>query len=149
MLAHKAEDEALALASILAGEGAPPWGGPIPAIVYTEPELAWAGQTEDELKARGITYEKGQFPFAANGRALASGADEGWVKLLSSPKDRRLLGAVIVGRGASELISVPVLVMGMGGCADDIALTVHGHPTMSEITREAALSLTGRPLHRI
>ena len=148
MLAHKAEEEALALAAILAGEAKPPWGGPVPAIVYTEPELAWAGESEESLKAAGRKYIKGQFPFAANGRALASGSADGFVKLLSSPDDSRLLGAVIVGRGASELISEAVTVMAMGGCADDIALTVHGHPTQSEAVREAALALSGRPLHR-
>ena len=116
--------------------------------MYTEPELAWAGETEDSLKEKGIPYEKGQFPFAAAGRALAAGADEGFVKLLSSPNDRRLLGAVIVGKGASELIAEPIGVMAMGGSAEDIALTIHGHPTLSEATKEAALGLLGRPLHR-
>lgn len=148
MLAHKADEDALALASIFAGDGHPPWCGPIPGIVYTEPELAWAGQSEEELKAQNMKYEKGLFSYAANARALASGMKDGFVKLLSSPKDGRLLGAVIVGHRASELIAEPVSVMAMGGCAGDIALTIHGHPTLSEITREAAMSLTGRPLHR-
>ena len=148
MLAHKAEDEALALAALFAGEAHPPWGGPIPGIVYTEPELAWAGETEDGLKASGSPYEKGHFPFAANARALAAEAGDGFVKLLSSPGDGKLLGAVIVGHGASELIAEAISVMAMGGSAEDIALTVHGHPTLSEITKEAALTLIGRPLHR-
>ena len=148
MLAHKAEEEALSLAAIFAGEAHPPWGGPIPGIVYTEPELAWAGETEDSLKASGTPYEKGQFPFAANARALAANVGEGFVKLLSSSGDGKLLGAVIVGHGASELIAEALSVMAMGGCAEDIALTVHGHPTLSEVTKEAALSLIGRPLHR-
>ncbi len=148
MLAHKAEEEALSLAAIFAGEAHPPWGGPIPGIVYTEPELAWAGETEDSLKASGTPYEKGQFPFAANARALAANVGEGFVKLMSSPGDGKLLGAVIVGHGASELIAEAISVMAMGGCAEDIALTVHGHPTLSEVTKEAALSLIGRPLHR-
>ncbi len=148
MLAHKAEEDALVLAALFAGEAHPPWGGPIPGIVYTEPELAWAGETEDSLKASGMAYEKGHFPYAANARALAAEAGEGFVKLLSSPGDGKLLGAVMVGKGASELISEAVGVMAMGGCAEDIALTVHGHPTLSEITKEAALALIGRPLHR-
>jgi len=148
MLAHKAEEEALVLSALLAGEAPPPWGGPIPGIVYTDPEMAWAGAREDELKAAGTEYEKGHFPFAANGRALASGGAEGFVKLLSSPGDRRLLGAVIVGSRASELIAEAVGVMAMGGSAEDIALTVHGHPTLSEAVREAALGLVGRPLNR-
>lgn len=148
MLAHKAEEEGLALAALLAGEAHPPWGGPIPGIVYTEPELAWAGETEESLQNKGIAYEKGQFPFAANSRAIASGRIDGFVKLLSSPGDGKLLGAVMLGSGASELIAEAVSVMGMGGSAEDIALTVHGHPTLSETTKEAALSLLGRPLHR-
>lgn len=148
MLAHKAEDEALSLAAILAGAPPLPWGGPIPGIIYTEPELAWAGETEDSLKASGTPFQKGYFPYAANARALAAEASEGFVKLLSSPGDTRLLGAVMVGKGSSELISEAVSIMAMGGCAGDIALTVHAHPSLSEITKEAALDLIGRPLHR-
>lgn len=148
MLAHKAEEDAMILAAHLAGEARPPWGGPVPGIVYTEPEAAWAGESEDSLKAAGKGFVKGVFPFAANGRALASDAAEGFVKLLSTPGDGRLLGASIVGRGASELIMQAVSVMAMGGSAEDIALTVHGHPTLSEAAREAALALIGRPLHR-
>lgn len=148
MLAHKAEEEALALAALFAGEAHPPWGGPVPGIVYTEPELAWAGESEESLKASGTAYIKGQFSYGANARALAAEAGEGFVKLLSSPGDEKLLGAVILGRGASELIAETVSVMAMGGCAQDIALTIHGHPTLSEITKEAAMALSGRPLHR-
>ena len=148
MLAHKAEEEALALAALFAGEAHPPWGGPVPGIVYTEPELAWAGESEESLKASGTAYIKGQFSYGANARALAAEAGEGFVKLLSSPGDEKLLAAVIIGRGASELIAEAVSVMAMGGCAEDIALTIHGHPTLSEITKEAALALSGRPLHR-
>ena len=148
MLAHKAEEDGMILAAHLAGEARPPWGGPVPGIVYTEPEAAWAGESEDSLKAAGKGFAKGVFPFAANGRALASDAAEGFVKLLSTPGDGRLLGASIVGRGASELIMQAVSVMAMGGSAEDIALTVHGHPTLSEAAREAALALIGRPLHR-
>jgi len=148
MLAHKAEEEALALAALFAGEAHPPWSGPVPGIVYTEPELAWAGESEESLKASGTAYIKGQFSYGANARALAAEAGEGFVKLLSSPGDEKLLGAVIIGRGASELIAETVSVMAMGGCAEDIALTIHGHPTLSEITKEAAMALSGRPLHR-
>ena len=148
MLAHKAEEEALALSALFAGEAHPPWCGPVPGIVYTEPELAWAGESEESLKASGMDYIKGQFSYGANARALAAEAGEGFVKLLSSPGDEKLLGAVILGRGASELIAEAVSVMAMGGCAEDIALTIHGHPTLSEITKEAALVLSGRPLHR-
>ena len=148
MLAHTAEEDGMIRAAHLAGEARPPWGGPVPGIVYTEPEAAWAGESEDSLQAAGKEFAKGVFPFAANGRALASDAAEGFVKLLSTPGDGRLLGASIVGRGASELIMQAVSVMAMGGSAEDIALTVHGHPTLSEAGREAALALIGRPLHR-
>jgi len=148
MLAHKAEEQALILAAIFAGEPPPPWSGPIPSVVYTAPELAWAGETEESLKASSTPYIKGSFPFAANARSLTAGYQQGFVKLLSSPKDAKLLGAVIVGPHASELIAEIVSVMAFGGSAEDIALTIHGHPTLSETAREAALSLLGRPLHK-
>ena len=149
MLAHKAEEDAIALAALFAGEAHPPWSGPIPGIVYTEPELAWAGETEESLKAADTPFEKGHFPFAANARALAAGTSEGFAKLLNSPEDGRLLGVTIVGKGASELVAEAVSVMAMGGSAEDIALTVHGHPTLSETVKEAAFALLGRPLHRV
>ena len=148
MLAHKAEEDALILSAHLSGETTPPWGGPLPAVVYTHPELAWVGSTEHELQKQGRPFKVAQFPFAANGRALAQGEHEGFVKLLSSPEDERLLGACILGPGASELIAEVVSVMAFGGCAEDIAFTVHAHPTLSETLREAALEQAGRPLHR-
>ena len=148
MLAHKAEEDALILSAHLTGETTPPWGGPLPAVVYTHPELAWAGSTERELQEQNRPFKVAKFPFAANGRALAQGEHEGFVKLLSSPEDERLLGACIFGPGASELIAEAVSVMAFGGCAEDIALTVHAHPTLSETLREAALEQAGRPLHR-
>jgi len=149
MLAHKAEEQALALAAILADEPRPPWSGPIPSVVYTTPELAWAGETEESLKTSSTPYTKGSFPFAANARSLTVDNQQGFVKLLSSPKDAKLLGVVIVGPHASELIAEVVSVMAFGGSAEDIALTIHGHPTFSETVREAALSLLGRPLHKM
>jgi len=148
MLAHKAEEQALTLAAIFAGEPRPPWPGPIPAVVYTMPELAWAGESEESLELSSTPYIKGSFPFAANARSLAANAWQGFAKLLSSPGDAKLLGAVIIGPNASELIAEIVSVMAFGGSAEDIALTIHGHPTLSEISKEAALSLLGRPLHR-
>jgi len=148
MLAHKAEEQALALAAIFAGEPHPPWSGPIPAVVYTMPELAWAGESEESLRASSTPYIKGTFPFAANSRSLAAKSRWGFAKLLSGLEDAKLLGAVIVGPHASELIAEIVSVMAFGGSAEDIALTIHAHPTLSESTREAALSLLGRPLHK-
>lgn len=148
MLAHKAEEQARVLAAIFAGEPRPPWSGPIPTVVYTMPELAWAGESEESLELSSTPYIKGSFPFAANARSLAANARQGFVKLLSSPNDAKLLGAVIVGSNASELISEIVSVMAFGGSAEDIALTIHGHPTLSETAKEAALSLLDRPLHR-
>jgi dihydrolipoamide dehydrogenase len=148
MLAHKAEEEGSALAAILAGDVPAPRDTPIPGIVYTEPEAAWVGDSEESLKTSGKKYEKGSFPFAANGRSLAAGSAEGFVKILTEPGDRRLLGVHIVGPRASELIAEAVTVLAFGGSAEDIALTVHGHPTLSEVTKEAALAAIGRPLHR-
>ncbi|CAD7837285.1 Dihydrolipoamide dehydrogenase of 2-oxoglutarate dehydrogenase [Olavius algarvensis spirochete endosymbiont] len=148
MLAHKAEEQALALAAIFAGEPRPPWPGPIPAVVYTMPELAWVGESEESLKTSSTPYVKGSFPFAANARSLAANVQQGFVKLFSSPNDEKLLGAVIVGPHASELIAEIVSVMAFGGSAEDIALTIHAHPTLTETVREAALSLLARPLHR-
>ena len=148
MLAHKAEEQALALAAIFAGEPHPPWPGPIPSVVYTMPELAWAGETEESLRTSSTAYEKGSSLFAANARSLAANSRQGFAKLLSSPNDAKLLGAVIIGPHASELIAEIVNVMAFGGSAEDIALTIHGHPTLSETAKEAALSLLGRPLHK-
>jgi len=148
MLAHKAEEQALALASILAGEPHPPWPGPMPSVVYTMPELAWVGETEESLEESSTPYIKGSFPFAANARSLAANSQQGFTKLLSSLNDAKLLGAIIVGPHASELIAEIVSVMAFGGSAEDIALTVHAHPNLSETVKEAALSLLERPLHR-
>jgi len=112
------------------------------------PELAWVGESEESLKTSSTPYVKGSFPFAANARSLAANVQQGFVKLFSSPNDEKLLGAVIVGPHASELIAEIVSVMAFGGSAEDIALTIHAHPTLTETVREAALSLLARPLHR-
>jgi dihydrolipoamide dehydrogenase len=132
MLAHKATHEGKVAAEVIAGQ--PSLFDPmaIPSVAYTDPEVAWMGLTETEAKAKGIAYEKGVFPWAASGRALGIGRDEGVTKLLFDPETKRILGAGIVGPNAGELIVAAVLAMEMGADAEDIGLTVHPHPTLSE-----------------
>ena len=147
MLAHKAEAEAVAVAEIIAGKAGKVNYNAIPNVVYTWPEAAAVGQTEEELKEQGIAYSSGVFPFAANGRALAMQSSAGFVKLLADKHSDALLGAHIVGPWASDLISEAVTVMEFGGSAEDIARTVHAHPTLSEAVKEAALGVDGRMLN--
>jgi dihydrolipoamide dehydrogenase len=147
MLAHKAEDEAIALVERLAGMPGKVHYDTIPSVVYTEPELASVGMTEDEAKERGIEIKVGRFYFAANGRAKALGMDDGLVKLIADAQTDQLLGAHMVGPQVSEMIHECVVVMAMEGCAEDIALTCHAHPTLSEAVREAALAVEGISIH--
>ena len=147
MLAHKAEEEGIAVAEIVAGGTGEVTYDTIPSVVYTWPEAAGVGKSEEALKQEGIEYNKGSFPFRANGRALAMGSEEGMVKILSHGKSDRLLGVHIVGPWASDLIAEAVTVMEFGGSAEDIARTVHAHPTLSEALREAALDAGGRAIH--
>ena len=132
MLAHKAVPEGRVAAEVIAG--LKHYFDPrcIPAVAYTDPELAWVGLTETEAKAKNIPYEKGVFPWAASGRSLANGRDEGLTKLLFDPKTHRVLGAGIVGTNAGELIGEVGLAIEMGATAEDIALTIHPHPTLAE-----------------
>jgi dihydrolipoamide dehydrogenase len=116
-------------------------------VIYTWPEAASVGKTEDELKAEGVAYRSGSFPFAANGRALAMEAVSGSVRILADEASDRVLGAQIVGPWASDLIAEIVTVMEFGGSAEDVARTVHAHPTLSEVVREAALGVDGRMIH--
>jgi len=132
MLAHKATHEAKVAAEVIAGLPAQFDAMTIPSVAYTDPEVAWMGLTETEAKAKGIEYEKGAFPWAASGRALGIGRDEGMTKLLFEPGSRRILGAGIVGPNAGELIGETVLALEMGADAEDIGLTVHPHPTLNE-----------------
>jgi dihydrolipoamide dehydrogenase len=132
MLAHKATHEAKVAAEVIAGLPALFDPLAIPSVAYTDPEVAWMGLTETEAKARGITYEKGVFPWAASGRALGTGRDEGLTKLLFDPVTKRILGAGIVGPNAGELIGETVLAMEMGADYEDIGLTIHPHPTLNE-----------------
>ncbi len=132
MLAHKATHEAKVAAEVIAGLPASFDPMTIPSVAYTDPEVAWMGLTETEAKTQGIAYEKGLFPWAASGRALGIGRDEGMTKLLFEPKSKRILGAGIVGPNAGELIGETVLALEMGADAEDIGLTIHPHPTLNE-----------------
>ncbi len=147
MLAHKAEDEGVALAERLAGQAGHVNYDVIPSVVYTWPEVAAVGQTEEELKAAGIAYKVGKFPFLANGRARAMGSTDGFVKLLSDKITDRLLGAHILGPDAGTLIAELALAMEFGASAEDVARTCHAHPSLNEAVKEAALAVDGRALH--
>src|SRR5689334_11134299 len=147
MLAHKAEDEGVAVAEILAGQAGHVNYGAIPGVVYTWPEVAAVGQTEEELKAAGTAYKVGKFPFTANGRARANRTTEGFVKILADAKTDRVLGAHIIGAGAGDLIHEVAVLMEFGGSSEDLARTCHAHPTMSEAVREAAMGVEGRSIH--
>ena len=143
MLAHKAEDEGVAVAEILAGKPGHVNYDTVPGIVYTFPEVASVGKTEEQLKAAGVEYNKGKYPYAPNGRAKALGATEGFAKILADKKTDRILGVHIIGARASELISEAVVAMEFHASSEDLARSFHGHPTLSEIMREAALDVTG------
>ena len=141
MLAHKGEDEGVACIERIVGKAGHVNYDAIPNVVYTNPEVAGVGLTEDLARQRGIAVKVGKFPFVANGRALANDQSLGFVKILADPKTDRLLGAQIIGFGASELIPEAVTVLEFGGSAEDIGKTVHAHPTMSEAVKEAALAV--------
>jgi dihydrolipoamide dehydrogenase len=147
MLAHKAEDEGIAVAEILAGQRGHVNYDAIPSVVYTSPEVASVGKTEEELKKAGIDYEVGKFPFTANGRARAMLHTDGLVKILADKATDRVLGAHIVGFGAGEMIHELTVLMEFGGSSEDLARTTHAHPTMSEAVREAALATFFKPIH--
>jgi len=147
MLAHKAEDEGVILAEMIAGQSGHIDYNLIPGVVYTWPEVASVGQTEDQLKAEGVPYKVGKFPFTANGRARAMNATDGFVKILAHAETDRVLGVHIIGPEAGTLIAEAVLAMEFGASAEDIARTCHAHPTLEEAVKEAALAVDGRPLH--
>jgi dihydrolipoamide dehydrogenase len=147
MLAHKAEDEGIAVAEILAGQHGHVNYDVIPGVVYTMPEIATVGATEEELKAKGIAYKVGKFPFTANARARAMRATEGFVKILADAATDRVLGVHIIGAGAGEQIAEAAVLMEFGGSAEDLARTCHAHPTLSEAVKEAALAVDKRAIH--
>ncbi len=148
MLAHKASEEGIAVAEQIAGKPAHICFDTVPWVIYTEPEIAWVGKTEQELKKAGTKYRSGSFPFAANGRALASGNSAGLVKMLADAGTDEILGVHIVGANASELIAECVVAMEFHGSSEDLARIVHAHPTLSEAVHEAALHVDGRAIHR-
>ncbi|HET9423765.1 MAG TPA: dihydrolipoyl dehydrogenase [Gemmatimonadaceae bacterium] len=147
MLAHKAEEEGVIAAEVIAGQKSHMHYKSIPGVVYTWPEIATVGHTEAQVKESGRQYKTGRFPFSANGRARAMGDTTGFVKFITDAKTDELLGAHIVGPNASEMIAEVVLGFEYRASADDIGATVHAHPTLSEVTKEAALAALGRALH--
>jgi dihydrolipoamide dehydrogenase len=147
MLAHKAMDEGEVFAEIIAGQSGHINYDAIPGIVYTWPEVASVGKTEEQLKSAGVAYRVGKFPFSANSRARCNDTTDGFVKILADAKTDRVLGAHIIGPDAGTLIHEIVSVIEFGGSAEDVARTCHGHPTLNEAVKEAALAVDGRAVH--
>ena len=147
MLAHKGMEEGVMVAELIAGQAGHCNYDAVPWVIYTHPEIAWVGKTEQQLKSAGIEYRTGQIPFAANGRALGQGDTTGFVKMLADAKTDRILGVHIIGTNASELISEAVVAMEFHASSEDIARIVHAHPTLSEVMHETALAVDKRPLH--
>jgi dihydrolipoamide dehydrogenase len=147
MLAHKAMEEGVACADLIAGGYGRVNYDAIPGVVFTHPEIASVGKTEEELKAESVAYRKGKFPFAANGRARSLGQTEGWVKILADEKTDRILGVHIIGPRAGELIAEATLAMACGASSEDVGRTIHAHPTLAETLKEGALTVLGRALH--
>jgi dihydrolipoamide dehydrogenase len=147
MLAHKGMEEGVMVAELIAGQAGHCNYDAVPWVIYTHPEIAWVGKTEQQLKSAGIEYRAGQIPFSANGRALGQGETSGFIKMLADAKTDRILGVHVIGTNASELISEAVVAMEFHASSEDIARIVHAHPTLSEVMHEAALSVDKRPLH--
>ncbi|MDB5656227.1 MAG: dihydrolipoamide dehydrogenase, partial [Tardiphaga sp.] len=147
MLAHKAEDEGVACAEILAGQAGHVNYDVIPGVVYTTPEVASVGKSEEDLKAAGTAYTIGKFPFTANGRSKVNQTTDGFVKILADAKTDRVLGVHIIGREAGEMIHECCVLMEFGGSAEDLARTCHAHPTRSEAVKEAAFAVAKRAIH--
>jgi dihydrolipoamide dehydrogenase len=147
MLAHKGSEEGVMAAELIAGEAGSVNYDVMPNVIYTHPEVAWVGKTEEQLKSEGVDYQAGTFPFAASGRAKAKGDTDGLVKIIRERSTDLLLGAHIIGPSASELLGQPVLAMEFDATIEDIARTIHAHPTLSEAMHEAALGADGRAIH--
>ncbi|MGI3777204.1 MAG: dihydrolipoyl dehydrogenase [Janthinobacterium lividum] len=147
LLAHKAEEEGVACAEMIAGKAGHVNYGVIPGVVYTWPEVASIGRTEEQLKADGVEYAVGRFPFTANGRARAMGSTEGFVKILADKRTDRILGAHIIGPDAGTIIAELATAMEFGASSEDVARTCHAHPSLNEAVKEAALAVDGRALH--
>jgi len=149
MLAHKGSEEGVMVAEVIAGRHGQVDYGAIPSVVYTDPEIAWVGRNEEELKGLGIDYKVGSFSFSANGRALAHGDTRGMIKVLADAQTDRVLGVHMIGANCSELIAQAVLVMQYQGSSEDIALTMFAHPSLSESLHEAALDVAGIAIHKV
>jgi dihydrolipoamide dehydrogenase len=147
MLAHKGMEEGVMVAELIAGQAGHVDYNAIPWVIYTHPEIAWVGKTEQQLKAEGVPYKVGQIPFLANGRALGQGDPTGFVRMLAHAQTDRILGVHIIGTNASELIAEAVVAMEFKAASEDLARICHGHPTLSEVMHEAALACDKRPLH--
>jgi dihydrolipoamide dehydrogenase len=147
MLAHKAEEEGVAVAERIAGQHGHVDFNTVPWVIYTSPEIAWVGQTEKQLKDAGTPYRAGTFPFMANGRARALGDTSGFVKILADAKTDRVLGMHAIGPLVSELIAEGVVAMEFGASSEDIARICHAHPSLSEATKEAALAVDKRSIN--
>ena len=147
MLAHKAEEEGVAAVEHMIGEGGHCNYDTIPGVIYTAPEVANVGLSEEELKEAGIAYNKGTFPFMANSRARCNDDAEGMVKILTDKKTDRILGGWIIGPNAGEMIAEVVLAMEYGASSEDIARTCHAHPTLSEAVKEACMAAYDKPIH--
>jgi len=147
MLAHKAEEEGVAVAQRIVGQYGHVDFNTVPWVIYTSPEIAWVGKTERELKAAGVEFRSGSFPFMANGRARALGDTTGFAKIIADARTDRILGVHVIGPMASELISEAVVAMEFGASAEDIALICHAHPSLAEAMKEAALAVDNRTLN--
>jgi dihydrolipoamide dehydrogenase len=149
LLAHKAYQEAKVAAEVIAGEPAAFDSAAIPAVIYTDPEVAWTGLSEKEAREQGYNVVTGTFPFSASGRAMSLDSTDGFVKAIGDAESGRLLGVLAVGRGVSEFIGEGTLAIEMGAFLDDVALTIHPHPTMSEAFQEAVEAALGRAVHMV
>jgi dihydrolipoamide dehydrogenase len=147
MLAHKAEEEGIAAIEHILGEGGHVNYDAIPGVIYTHPEIAWVGKSEEELKAEGVAYKKGVFPMSANSRARTNNDAEGMVKILTDATTDKIIGAWCMSSNAGEMISEGVLAMEYGASSEDVSRTCHAHPTMSEAFKEACMAANDKPIH--
>jgi len=147
MLAHKGSEEGVMVAEIIAGQKAQVNYDLVPSVIYTHPEIAWVGKTEEQLKADGVPFKTGVFPFAASGRAMAANETDGFAKIIACEKTDRILGMHVIGRSAGDLTQQGVIAMEFGSSAEDLGLTMYSHPTVSEVVHEAALAVNGHAIH--
>jgi len=148
MLAHKASEEGVVVAERIAGHKAEVNYDCIPSVIYTSPEIAWVGKTEEELKSDGAAYNTGMFPFSALGRAMAQNETDGFVKIIADAETDRILGGSVIGPSAGDLVQQIVIAMEFGSSAEDLGMMVFSHPTLSEAVHEAALSVNNHAIHK-